>query len=144
MHVSVVLQDKGTKVVTAPPRTSLADIVSMLDQHRIGAVVISADGHHIDGVVSERNVVSTLAQGGPTALGLAAEDVMDRDLVTCQPTTTVETLMATMTERRVRHIPVVVDGALAGVVSIGDVVKSRISLLEHETEALQNYISNPY
>lgn len=145
MHVSVVLQDKGTKVVTTTASTSLAEIVSMLDQHRIGAVVVSGDGHGIDGVVSERDIVHALAAAGPAALGLTAADVMTRAPVTCAPDSTIESLMSVMTERRVRHIPVTDDdGRLTGLVSIGDVVKSRISILEHEAEALQSYITNPY
>lgn len=145
MQVRIVLQEKGTEVVTAAPNTSLRDVVAMLEQHRIGAVVISADGRHIDGIVSERDVVSALARDGAAALDRPAADVMTTgEACTCVPDDTVESLMETMTERRVRHIPVVVDGALAGVVSIGDVVKSRISVLEHETRALQDYISNPY
>ncbi len=145
MQVRIVLQEKGIDVVTAEPTTSLRDVVAMLDQHRIGAVVVSADGRRLEGIVSERDVVSALARDGAAALDRTAAEVMSSgEVCTCVPDDTVESLMETMTERRVRHIPVVVDGALGGVVSIGDVVKSRISVLEHETRALQDYITNPY
>lgn len=144
MQVSVVLQAKGSDVVTADPATSLTEVVSVLNSRRIGAVVVSADGKHIDGVLTERDIVRVLADEGPSALDRTAAEVMTSDVFTCAPNTTIEELMATMTDRRVRHIPVLVDGELAGVVSIGDVVKNRISSLEHETEALHSYISNPY
>jgi len=145
VQVRIVLQEKGTDVVTTGPTTSLRDVVAMLDEHRIGALVVSGDGRHLDGIVSERDVVSALARHGADALDRTAGEVMSTgEVCTCVPDDTVESLMETMTERRVRHIPVVVDGALGGVVSIGDVVKSRISVLEHETRALQDYISNPY
>ena len=104
----------------------------------------TTDATTIVGVLSERDVMTGLAAHGGDALDRTVADLMTTQVVTCQPDTTVEQLMATMTELRVRHVPVVVDGELAGVVSIGDVVKDRISVLEHETEALHNYISNPY
>ena len=144
MQVSVVLQAKGSDVVTADPATSLTEVISVLSSRRIGAVVVSADGRHIDGVLTERDIVEVLAHEGPSALDRTASEVMTSDVYTCDPNTTVEELMSAMTDRRVRHIPVVVDGELSGVVSIGDVVKNRISYLEHETEALHSYISNPY
>lgn len=145
MQVQIVLQEKGSDVVTTGLDTALRDVVALLDEHRIGAVVVSRDGVRLDGIVSERDVVRALARDGVGALDRSAREVMTTgELCTCRPDDTVESLMATMTEQRVRHIPVVVDGAIGGVVSIGDVVKSRISVLEHETRALQDYISNPY
>src|SRR5699024_875161 len=138
MHVSVVLQEKGSEVVTTGPSTALADFVSMLDRQRIGAVVIVEDDE-VRGVVAERDIISTLAARGPAALGLDAEDVMQTEVFRCDPHTSVEYLMTVMTDRRVRHIPVEDGGALAGLVSIGDVVKTRLSNLEFETEALQSY-----
>lgn len=143
MQVSVLLQNKGADVVTVRPDDTVAEAVRVLAVHRIGAVVVSADGETIDGVLSERDVVRALADRGASAIDLLARDLMSSEVVTCQPDTTVETLMSVMTERRIRHIPVVVDGRIAGLVSIGDVVKDRISALEHETKALHDYISNP-
>ena len=145
MQVQIVLQEKGAQVVTTGPDTSLRDVVALLDGHRIGAVVVSDDGQRLGGIVSERDVVRALAQEGAAALDRPARDVMTTgELCTCRLDDTVESLMSTMTERRVRHIPVLVDGEIGGVVSIGDVVKNRISVLEHETQALHDYIANPY
>lgn len=143
MHVSVVLQEKGSEVVTAGPRTAIADIVALLDSNRIGAVVI-VENEAVTGVVDERDIIGAIAEHGPSALGLAAEDIMHTDVFICEPDTSVEHLMAVMTDRRVRHIPVKETGRLRGVVSIGDVVKSRISNLEFEAESLQSYITNPF
>lgn len=145
MQVQIVLQEKGADVVTAGPDTTLRDVVALLDQARIGAVVISADGRRLDGLLSERDVVRALARHGAEALDKPAREVMTTgELCTCGLEDTVESLMTTMTERRARHIPVLVGGEIGGVVSIGDVVKSRISVLEHETRALHDYITNPY
>ena len=143
MQVSVVLQDKGSEVITVGPDLVLADVIALLDRHRIGAVIVSADGRHIDGVLSERDIVRALAADGPSALESTSRSVMTSEVYTCDPDSTVETLMSVMTERRCRHVPVVIDGELAGVVSIGDVVKSRISALEIETQVLHEYIQNP-
>ena len=143
MQVSILLQAKGHEVVTVPPGATVADAVARLAEHRIGALVVSTDGHHIEGVLSERDVVRALAEHGTATLDLEVRALMTAEVVTRQPDTTVEELMSVMTERRIRHIPVVVDGDLAGVVSIGDVVKDRIAALEHETKALHDYISNP-
>ncbi|MBX3314744.1 MAG: CBS domain-containing protein [Actinobacteria bacterium] len=145
MQVQIVLQEKGADVVTAVPDTTMRDVIALLDEARIGAVVISADGRRLDGILSERDVVRALARHGADALDRPAREVMTTgELCTCGLEDTVESLMTTMTERRVRHIPVVVDGDIGGLVSIGDVVKSRISVLEHETRALHDYITNPY
>ena len=144
MQVSVLLQNKGSDVVSVGPDASVADVVAVLAEHRIGAVVVSADGRHIDGVLSERDVVRALSRDGGAALERPARDLMTAEVFTCQPDTTVEELMSLMTDRRIRHIPVLVEGNLAGLVSIGDVVKDRISSLEQETKVLHDYIANPY
>ncbi len=144
MQVSVLLQRKGSDVVTVAPEMAVAEVLGILTEHRIGAVVVSRDGGEIDGLISERDVVSALAHRGPSVLECRCEQVMTVEVVTCEHDTTVEELMSTMTERRVRHVPVVVEGRLAGLVSIGDVVKDRISGLEFETKALHDYIAHPY
>ena len=144
MQVSVLLQRKGSDVVTVAPETPVEEVLGILTENRIGAVVVTRDGAHIDGVISERDIVTSLAGRGSDALGCQCQEVMSTEIITCQPDTTVEELMTTMTEHRVRHVPVVVDGRLSGVVSIGDVVKDRISGLEFETQALHDYISRPY
>lgn len=144
MQVSVLLQAKGTEVITAAPHVTTAEVVDLLARHRIGAVVISDDGHRVDGVVAERDVVLALSVFGPGVLAWPVAEVMNTEVVTCGPDTTIETLMATMTDRRARHVPVVSNGELAGLISIGDVVKDRISGLEFETRALHDYIAHPY
>ena len=144
MQVSVLLQAKGSAVVTVQPDLATAAVVAVLAEHHIGAVVVSADGSHIDGVLSERDVVRAIAREGAGALDAPVQRWMTADVVTCQPDSTVEHLMTTMTDRRIRHVPVVVDGALVGLVSIGDVVKDRISGLEAEKQVLHDYIAHPY
>jgi len=144
MQVSVLLQAKGAGVVTVSPDLITSEVVAVLAEHHIGAVVVSADGRHIDGVLSERDVVRAIAREGAGALDEPARRWMTAEVVTCQPDTTVEELMNTMTDRRIRHVPVVVDGGLSGVISIGDVVKDRISGLEAEKQVLHDYIAHPY
>jgi CBS domain-containing protein len=144
MQVSGLLQTKGAEVVTVSPEVTVNEVLSVLARHGIGAVVVSPDGRALHGVLSERDIVRALAERGADALGEAASRQMCTELVTCEPDTTVEQLMATMTERRVRHVPVLVDGVLAGLVSIGDVVKDRIDGLETETQVLHDYIAHPY
>ena len=144
MQVSVLLHSKGTEVFTVRPESTIAEVAIVLAEHRIGAVVVTEDGRSIDGVLSERDIVRALARPDDGMLAATARSLMTAEVVTCEPDTTLEVLMATMTDRRIRHVPVVVDGHLAGVVSIGDVVKHHIATLEHETQAMQSYISNPY
>lgn len=144
MQVSVLLQVKGSEVITVTPEISTTEALAVLARHRIGAVVVSSDGQQIDGVLSERDVVRALAAEGGGVLDAPVRTLMSTEIITCQPDTTIDELMTTMTERRVRHVPVLVDGRLAGLVSIGDVVKDRISVLENETKVLHDYISNPY
>lgn len=143
MQVGVVVRNKGTEVVHVAPDRTVAEVLDVLAVHGIGAVVVSGDGRHIDGVLSERDVVRALARAGAQVLDLLARDLMCPDVVTCRPDTTVEEVMAMMTDHRVRHVPVLVDGALAGLVSIGDVVKDRIAALELEARSLQDYITHP-
>jgi len=142
MLVSGLLKSKGPAVVTVAPDTTATDVVAVLAEHRIGAVVVSADGQHIDGVVSERDVVRALAERGLGAMEDEASSIMTSEVITCRPETTVEELMALMTQRRIRHVPVVAGGTLSGIVSIGDVVKDRISDLETETQVLHEYIAH--
>ena len=144
MQVSILLQAKGSTVVSVRPETTVREVVDVLAQHRIGAVVVARDGHEILGVLSERDIVRALARDGARSIEAPASSLMTVDVVTCQPDTTVEELTATMTERRIRHVPVVVDGELVGLVSIGDVVKHHIASLEVESQALHDYISHPY
>lgn len=119
---------------------SLCDAVRILDERRIGALVVSGDGQAIEGIVSERDIVRVSAAGSLDGISVGA--VMSTNVVTCSAGDGVDRLMLLMTERRIRHLPVVDDsGHLAGIVSIGDVVKARLTELEHENRALADYIS---
>jgi CBS domain-containing protein len=142
MHVEGLLRAKGDAVVVIASRATVGELVDRLAQHRIGALVVSDDGHHVDGIVSERDVVASLAEHGTALLERTVAEIMTTEVVTCVPSTTVDQLMSLMTERRMRHVPVVVDGSLAGIVSIGDVVKDRIRDLEVEAQTLHEYIAH--
>jgi CBS domain-containing protein len=139
--IARILDRKGREVATTTAATSLADAVAALDEHDIGALVV-VDGDRVTGVVSERDVVRRLARGSID--GLAVGDVMTSPVFTCDPSATVDDLMATMTERRVRHLPVVEDDRLVGIVSIGDVVKWRIDELATQAEQLEGYVTGSY
>jgi CBS domain-containing protein len=141
MNVATILQHKGGNVVTTRPGTSIAEITSLLCGARIGAVVVSADRVRVEGIVSERDIIRALAQHGGAALSMTAEDIMTRDVVTCTPEDIAADLMAMMTAGRFRHIPVCEEGALVGLVSIGDVVRVRVDEIEHEAEALRTYVT---
>jgi CBS domain-containing protein len=142
MDVDQILRSKGATVVTIRPDATVADLVLGLRDAKIGAMVVSDDGWHVDGIVSERDVVRGLADHGPEVLHLPVSDVMTRDVATCSPHDSVKAVMAEMTLRRVRHLPVVLDGTLRGIVSIGDVVKNRLDEMETETGVLRDaYIS---
>jgi CBS domain-containing protein len=142
VRVSGLLKAKGDAVATTSAGASVTEVLRLLAEHRVGALVVSEDGRTIDGIVSERDVVRALAARGPGVLDEPAGTIMTTEVATCQPGTTVQELAALMTEQRIRHVPVVVDGALAGIVSIGDVVKSRITELETETESIREYVWN--
>jgi CBS domain-containing protein len=143
MNVQSIVQAKGSDVATITKAASLADASAHLRDRGIGALVVSDDGRHIDGIVSERDVVRALAAHGAGALGRSVASVMSTDVVTCEAADSVEELMVSMTERRIRHLPVIDgDGLLSGIVSIGDVVKARLSQLETENQALFDYITH--
>lgn len=141
MNVQSILGVKGRDVATVNREATVADVAAQLRDQGIGALVVSDDGAHIDGIVSERDIVRALAAHGASALGRTVGSVMSSDVVTCRGDDAVELLMAAMTDRRVRHLPVV-DGeqALGGIISIGDVVKARLGQLENENRALVDYI----
>ena len=137
MNVDGILRSKGARVVTIGPDATVAELVAGLRDAGIGAMVVSADGRSVDGIVSERDVVRALAQHGAGIVGRPVSSLMTRDVVTCSPRDSVKQLMTEMTRRRIRHLPVVEDGALAGIVSIGDVVKNRLEEMETETNVLR-------
>jgi CBS domain-containing protein len=140
MRIADVLRGKGSTVVTVEPTASVTDLLAALARHNVGALVVSGPSGVV-GIVSERDVVRRLHERGAGLLVGPVSDIMTTDLVTCEPTDTVDDLMEIMTERRIRHVPVLVDGQLSGIVSIGDVVKSRIGQLEESREQLEAYIT---
>lgn len=140
MRISDVLRSKGATVATITPETSVAGLLTELSVHNIGAmVVVSPDG--LLGIVSERDVVRKLHDMGADLLRRPVSEIMTTLVATCSPDDSVDSLSVLMTNNRVRHVPVVVDGRLAGIVSIGDVVKTRMQELEQEHEQLQAYIT---
>ena len=140
MRISDVLRSKGSTVATVDPGVSVSGLVAELARHNVGAMVVVEDGRVV-GIVSERDVVRQLHERGADLLDARVSEIMTSEVFTCLPTDSVNSLAATMTERRIRHMPVVVDGSLVGIVSIGDVVKSRIGELESDREQLESYIA---
>ena len=140
MFVRHILETKGTDVATVGSGASVADVAQALALHRIGALVVSDDGERIAGIVSERDVARAVAERGADALALPVTEAMTGDVRTCGLDDTVDFLMETMTSRRIRHLPVTVDGRLAGIVSIGDVVKHRLAELQTESQVLHEYL----
>lgn len=140
MRIADVLRNKGASVATITPETSVSGLLTELSVHNIGAmVVVSPDG--VIGIVSERDVVRALQQRGADLLRLPVSEIMTTFVATCTPNDTVDSLSALMTTKRVRHIPVMENGRLTGIVSIGDVVKTRMEELEATQEQLQAYIT---
>lgn len=137
MNVEGILRAKGAAVVTIRPDATIGSLVQGLREARIGAMVVSDDGRSVLGIISERDVVRGLAERGPRILETRVSDLMTRNVVSCAPQDTVKQVMAEMTRRRVRHLPVLADGVLSGIVSIGDVVKNRLDEIETETNVLR-------
>ncbi len=142
MTVAAILKEKGRETVTAAPDTSLLEVAQALRKHGIGCIVIcSNDTGGIDGIVSERDLVRMIADSGPEVLHAPASSCMTKDVVTCQETDTLDQIMAEMTASRFRHLPVVEQDRLVGLISIGDVVKRRIAKAEMEAAAMRDYIA---
>jgi CBS domain-containing protein len=141
MRISEVLRHKGDKVTTIAPQASVQELLDTLAEHNIGAVIVSSDGANIDGIVSERDVVRKLHESGAALLDQQVLTIMTPDVHTCTLDTHIDDLMRLMTQQRIRHVPIVNEGRLAGLVSIGDVVKNRIDELEFERKHLVDYIS---
>jgi CBS domain-containing protein len=142
MNVETILRNKGNWIATIRPDATIADAVNMLHRERIGAIVVSEDGNSVDGILSERDIVIALAEQAADLLSRTVGEIMTRDVVTCEPGDTVGELMAEMTNRRVRHLPVVADGRLCGIVSIGDLVKNRLDEVEFEAQSLRSFIAS--
>lgn len=140
MHIRRILRDKGDTVATIRPDASITECLDQLASHNVGALVVSVDGLGIDGIISERDIVRALADRGGGCLGETVADMMTSEVVTTTPGATASELMALMTARRIRHVPVVDGDELAGIVSIGDIVKLRMTELTEELRALQGYL----
>jgi CBS domain-containing protein len=142
MSVAHILKQKGNAVFTVAPGDSVQSIVDSLAQHRIGAVIVSDGKGGIAGIVSERDVVRAMAGKGAAVMSKTAADIMTAKVRTCGPNDSEADLMSLMTEHRIRHLPVVINGKLAGMISIGDVVKNRMEMMEREAEELKTYIAS--
>jgi CBS domain-containing protein len=141
MTVAAILSGKGHDIITASAETTLGEICETLAKRKIGAVVVCDGDSVIEGIVSERDIVRVVGTQGPDALKLSAHSVMTKDVITCTAQNSVNEVMAKMTTGRFRHMPVVEDGKLSGVISIGDVVKFKIAQVELEAEQMRSYIS---
>ncbi len=142
MIVDTILQLKGTAVYTLRDSDTLADAVDMLNGHNIGAIVITGTGESVIGILSERDIVRQLGKNPSAALAQTIGSCMTRAVVTCDRTTAIADVMERMTRRRIRHMPVVEGDRLAGIISIGDVVKLKIEEVEHEAEVMREYIAS--
>jgi CBS domain-containing protein len=143
VQISQLLRHKGREVATIDGAESVRSALGLLAEKGIGALVVSSDGRRIDGILSERDVARGLHDRGAGLLAEPVSSVMTAEVVTCAPGASVHDLAQTMTDHRVRHIPVVEDGGLVGIVSIGDVVKARLDELEEERRQLVDYIQTP-
>jgi CBS domain-containing protein len=141
MNVEQILRNKGDWVATISSDATVGEAIDRLNRDRIGALVVSDDGERIEGLLSERDIVIALAEYRDELLALPVGEIMTRAVVTCDPGDTVSELMAEMTNRRMRHFPVVADGRLCGIVSIGDLVKSRLDEVEFEASSLRSFIA---
>ncbi len=141
MLVSAILEAKGDAVVTIPRTATLGTAVAELVRHRVGALVVSPGDGTIDGILSERDVVRCLSELRTDVLAQPVHTLMSSRVHRCSPEDTVDSVMALMTEQRIRHVPVVVDDRLHGIISIGDVVKTRIGELEKDRNELMEYIT---
>jgi len=142
MSVANILREKGRNVITIQGSSSLLDVARMLSINKIGVIVVSDDGASVDGIVSERDIVKAIANNGAEVLLRPVSKFMTQNVITCQDSDTIENLMEKMTKGRFRHLPVVNDGKLDGVISIGDVVKMRIAEAQLVADAMRDYIAS--
>jgi CBS domain-containing protein len=141
MNVATILKTKGRVVTTARPETPLSAIAEKLAIKKIGAIVLVGETGCVAGIISERDLVRVIAHHGPSALAMTAGDAMTRNVVTCQETSTLDDLMEIMTTGRFRHVPVVEEGQLVGLISIGDVVKYHLADMALEVTAMKSYLT---
>ena len=140
--VLAILKRKGHRVITVTPDHGIAAVADLLTSHRIGCIPVVDPGNHIIGMISERDIVRGISQHGGSITGARVETLMTTAITTCTPTDTVVALMEVMTERRIRHLPVIWDGQLHGMISIGDLVKARLDEAQQEVDALRSYIAS--
>ena len=141
MLLSQILKDKGDLVFTASPQETISAAAALLHTRKVGALVLVDEEGKVVGILSERDIVRVVAEMGERALGKPVSICMTENVVFAQPTETVDHLLARMTDRRIRHLPVIRDGRLIGIVSIGDLVKCKISEIETEAQTLKSYIA---
>lgn len=144
MSIEHILAEKGRNVVTIEPERTLSETARLLNENRIGAVVVGDANHPVLGIISERDIVRALAQRGSAALDEPVSQNMTDKVITCTRWSTVGDLMELMTAQKTRHVPIVDDGGLSGIVSIGDIVKHRLSELEAEQRAMHDYTATEY
>ncbi len=140
MHISDILNAKGTEVIATGPAETVAATARLLNYQRIGAVLVRDAKDNVVGVISERDIIRGIAVNGARALDMEVRELMTREVVSCKPTDTIAEVMRVMTTRRFRHMPVMEDGTLKGMISIGDVVKYRLDESELETRVLRDYV----
>lgn len=141
MKISRILQRKSGELASVEPGRSIPEVVGVLCQRDIGAVIVIDENDHMAGILSERDIVRALDVHGPDLSGLSAADLMTREVTHCRPDQDINHVMREMSDGRFRHMPILDDGRLVGIISIGDAVRARIEELEQEREALQHYIS---
>ncbi|MEP3246296.1 MAG: CBS domain-containing protein [Sneathiella sp.] len=141
MNVASILKGKGADIITAKESDDIATIAKTLGGHKIGAVLIVDDEGHVRGVISERDIVRGLSESGDACLKKSVSELMTSNVITCTPKDTIDQVMSLMTEKRIRHLPVMENDALVGFISIGDVVKNRMDEVEREAAAMRDYIA---
>jgi CBS domain-containing protein len=142
MNVAAILRQKGRAVTTASATTTLLEVAHKLAAKRIGAIVIVGARGKVDGIISERDIIRCLSTHGPDCLTRPVSESMTRYVISCEEDDTLDQLMARMTERRFRHLPVITNGALVGIISIGDVVKHHMAEVTMEATAMREYITH--
>lgn len=141
MNVAAILKSKGRSVATVRPDVTVQDVVQRLHARRIGAIVVVGAEGAVEGIISERDVIRAMAERGAEALSDPVSRYMTRTVVSCHETSLVEELMEIMTAGRFRHLPVLEDGSLVGIISIGDVVKNHVAEVEMEVSAMRSYLA---
>ena len=141
MNVASILKAKGRAVTTVRPNATLLDVAKKLGPKKIGAVVVVGDNGHVAGIISERDIIRAISEHGAAALSMVVSDVMTRNVIACGETSELDELMEMMTKGRFRHLPVIEDEALVGIISIGDVVRHHVAEVEMEVSAMRNYLA---